>query len=314
MLQDLIFPNSGLMLFRPIGSIIEVVSPWVRAVNSTETLFEPSFTVDESLENSTVKKCAVDEFEYDFNEPNPMNWDLTDVLKQRSKRIESSTTVESSSDAVSYFADPEDDSSDEEDAFGNEYTLDHEHFLHFQRLAQESLAARHAVVPLPTIKQEDPVFSSSQSSLPRSSSNGSESTLDRSPTTSESDQDSYTCDICHVSLKLKSYLTRHMKKHRDMLPYKCPYHSANKDRDFKTSWAEYCGTICHPTGSFSRRDTLKMHLKARHFIYPMGTRFKDRNTAPGRCAGCFTEFSSNSEWIGRHVLNNSCPAFVTKYK
>ncbi|KAG7836881.1 hypothetical protein KL943_000920 [Ogataea angusta] len=314
MLQHLIFPNSGLMLFRPIGSAIEVLSPWIRAVSSTESLFEQSFTVDRSLDNCTVKKCAVDDFEYDFSEPNPMNWDLSEVLKQRTKGIASSSAVESTSDAMYYLADPEDDSSDEEDALGNEYTLDHEHFLHFQRLAQESLAARQAVTPLPTIKQEDPVLSSSQSSLPRSSSDGSESTLVRSPTSSESDQDSYICDICHVSLKLKSYLTRHMKKHRDMLPYKCPYHSANKDADFKTSWAEYCGTICHPTGSFSRRDTLKMHLKARHFIYPMGTRFKNRNTAPGRCAGCFTEFPSNSEWINTHVLNNSCPAFVMKYK
>ncbi|GME85794.1 unnamed protein product [Ambrosiozyma monospora] len=109
----------------------------------------------------------------------------------------------------------------------------------------------------------------------------------------------FTCKICHTSFKVKSYLTRHMKKHETQKPFTCPFYSANgnetsssssspvstssdnSDKDIKTETPKIpIGTNCHPTGGFSRRDTFKTHLKAIHFVYPTGTKSSGRNDSP----------------------------------
>ncbi|KAH3667352.1 hypothetical protein OGAPHI_003001 [Ogataea philodendri] len=311
MLRSLIFPNSGASLFQPIVTALETLKPWARSVSSADSLFVSSFVVDDELKNTSFVPCAVDEFEYDFQDPNPFNWDLQDVLKQHHSGITSTKQKQQPAESYQFLADLDDESSDDEAYYGNEYTLDHEHFLHFQHSTLEPAASTKN--PAQTDELVSSVPSLDHNNTTPSNSSGSASSPARSPPTSDSELESYTCEICHASLKLKSYLTRHMKKHRDMLPYKCPYHTGNRDTHNPAYWCEQYGTVCHPTGGFSRRDTLKMHLRARHFIYPMGTRLQSRGNTPGRCGGCFKEFATNTEWMDDHVCKNLCPAFVMKY-
>lgn len=140
----------------------------------------------------------------------------------------------------------------------------------------------------------------------------------------------FVCSICHASFKVKSYRTRHMKKHRAEKPYKCPFYASEPGADSESDssaettpcatsdHAEHkkrrLGTKCHPTGGFSRRDTFKTHLRALHFIYPTGTKSGNRSHVSGRCAGCFKEFKNNDEWLCKHIETNQCPAMVRKYK
>ncbi|VEU22356.1 DEKNAAC103510 [Brettanomyces naardenensis] len=130
----------------------------------------------------------------------------------------------------------------------------------------------------------------------------------------------FVCPVCNSSFKVKSYLTRHMKKHKAEKPFRCPFFASESDSDEDELEEEdshkkrHLGTKCHPTGGFSRRDTFKTHLKALHFIYPTGTRLSNRSHVPGRCAGCFKEFKNNVEWLEHHIETNECPAMVTEYK
>lgn len=107
----------------------------------------------------------------------------------------------------------------------------------------------------------------------------------------------YTCPQCGASFRIKGYLTRHLKKHATKKAYNCPFY----DEDSKNP--------CHPTGGFSRRDTYKTHLKARHFLYPSGTRSEHRAHTPGVCGGCSKEFGSNEEWIETHIQTRLCKGF-----
>lgn len=105
----------------------------------------------------------------------------------------------------------------------------------------------------------------------------------------------FRCPHCPSSFRLRGYLTRHMKKHATKKAYSCPFYSGS-DR-----------TPCHPSGGFSRRDTYKTHLKARHFLYPSGTRSENRGKVAGVCSGCGMKFNSNEKWVEEHIHNRQCP-------
>jgi hypothetical protein len=111
----------------------------------------------------------------------------------------------------------------------------------------------------------------------------------------------YTCDYCGAEFRIRGYLTRHVKKHALTKAYECPFfdeHSENK---------------CHPTGGFSRRDTYKTHLKARHFKYPQGTRSQDRSTTSGKCGICNKSYDSNEDWVEHHIENGECEGLPEGY-
>lgn len=117
----------------------------------------------------------------------------------------------------------------------------------------------------------------------------------------------YKCDQCESKFKVKSYLTRHRRKHNKANAFVCPFFETDdKPHEAKN------GTRCHHTGGFSRRDTYKTHLKALHFIYPPGTKSSDRNSIGGRCAGCFDFFESNAKWLKFHIEGNQCKGIVGK--
>lgn len=104
----------------------------------------------------------------------------------------------------------------------------------------------------------------------------------------------FRCPHCPSSFRIRGYLTRHMKKHATKKAYSCPFYCA-EDK-----------TPCHPSGGFSRRDTYKTHLKARHFLYPAGTRSGNRGKVGGTCCGCGDKFESNEKWVEEHIHNRQC--------
>lgn len=129
--------------------------------------------------------------------------------------------------------------------------------------------------------------------------------MSESETHSSGDEElKYKCDQCDSKFKVKSYLTRHRRKHNNANAFVCPFFEAEDLQDTKS------GTRCHHTGGFSRRDTYKTHLKALHFIYPPGTRSSDRTTISGRCAGCFDYFENNATWLKSHIEGNQCKGVV----
>lgn len=107
----------------------------------------------------------------------------------------------------------------------------------------------------------------------------------------------FKCPHCDQTFRIKGYLTRHVKKHAMQKPYLCRF---RKDED---------ASPCHPTGGFSRKDTFKVHLKARHFVYPPGMMCRDRPLAHGRCGGCGRRFPNNEKWVENHILAGNCPRF-----
>lgn len=139
-----------------------------------------------------------------------------------------------------------------------------------------------------------------------------ESELSISPATSNSSFDnekeskksnvSYPCEFCGAEFKIRGYLTRHIKKHALNKAYECPFYDEHSDNK------------CHPNGGFSRRDTYKTHLKARHFKYPKGTRSLNRSTTPGHCASCLKPFSNNEEWVEKHIENGECTGLPEDYE
>ena len=111
----------------------------------------------------------------------------------------------------------------------------------------------------------------------------------------------FQCPHCNASFKVKSYLTRHVKKHSSSKAFNCPFYGKFLEGSL--------GSIkCHSTGGFSRRDTYKTHLKALHFIYPPGTKSTERNFTAGRCAGCLGYFEDNNKWLLNHIEKGRCPA------
>lgn len=111
----------------------------------------------------------------------------------------------------------------------------------------------------------------------------------------------FRCPYCKQAFRIKGYLTRHVKKHAKYKPYTCPY------------WSKSDDTPCHSTGGFSRKDTYKMHLKARHFVYPRGVFSRDRPRSHGRCGGCGRGFSNNEVWIEGHIFPGECTGFASDF-
>lgn len=104
----------------------------------------------------------------------------------------------------------------------------------------------------------------------------------------------YICEYCGSEFRIRGYLTRHIKKHAITKAYECPFFDAKSD------------SKCHPNGGFSRRDTYKTHLKARHFKYPPGTKSQDRTNTPGECGLCSKHYENNEEWVEKHIENGEC--------
>lgn len=122
----------------------------------------------------------------------------------------------------------------------------------------------------------------------------------------------YQCPHCQAKFKVKSYLTRHLKKHNSWKAFVCPFYQESIVDNMGNTINQ--GTKCHPTGGFSRRDTYKTHLKALHFIYPPGTKSNERNLIGGRCAGCFQFFENNLKWLENHIENGYCTGTVLHRK
>lgn len=127
-------------------------------------------------------------------------------------------------------------------------------------------------------------------------------------------QNRHVCPECNASFKVKSYLTRHSKKHNNAKAFMCPFYDAAESDASPVAQSGKSYTRCHPTGGFSRRDTYKTHLKALHFIYPPGTKSLARNSTGGRCAGCFEYFDSNAKWMDTHIESGKCPAISSSQK
>lgn len=127
--------------------------------------------------------------------------------------------------------------------------------------------------------------SSSSSSSPKSSSNKI-----------------FTCEYCKAEFRIRGYLTRHIKKHAINKAYECPFFNPNVENK------------CHPNGGFSRRDTYKTHLKARHFKYPQGTRSQDRPNTPGKCGMCGKGYANNEDWVEHHIENGECEMLPEGYE
>lgn len=104
----------------------------------------------------------------------------------------------------------------------------------------------------------------------------------------------FQCPHCSSSFRIRGYLTRHIKKHATQKAYSCPF------------FDPLSKSPCHPSGGFSRRDTYKTHLKARHFLYPAGTRSQNRSKVSGLCGGCGCKFDSNEHWVELHIHNGNC--------
>ncbi|ODV85989.1 hypothetical protein CANARDRAFT_7350 [[Candida] arabinofermentans NRRL YB-2248] len=105
----------------------------------------------------------------------------------------------------------------------------------------------------------------------------------------------HECTQCNSKFRIRGYLTRHMKKHSKEKAYRCPFYDSNSHQK------------CHATGGFSRRDTYKTHLKARHFKYPPGIKSSDRIGMNGWCSICGEKFINNEIWVERHIELGLCP-------
>ncbi|ONH77107.1 Transcription factor STP2 [Pichia kudriavzevii] len=111
----------------------------------------------------------------------------------------------------------------------------------------------------------------------------------------------HQCPECDSKFRIRGYLTRHMKKHSKSKAYRCPFHGL------------YGESKCHQTGEFSRRDTFKTHLKARHFKYPPGIKCKKRTGMMGWCGICGEKFLNNEIWVERHIETGLCPGLPEDY-
>ncbi|KAG5365595.1 Transcription factor STP2 [Yarrowia sp. C11] len=133
-------------------------------------------------------------------------------------------------------------------------------------------------------------------SPPASSRSSSPYSVSNSGSAGEEGDDvpKFVCPHCDSTFRIRGYLTRHLKKHSEKKAHTCPFYDCAAEMP------------CHPSGGFSRRDTYKTHLKARHFIYPPGTKSAQRSTTSGTCSGCGEMFESNETWIEEHIHKGVC--------
>lgn len=122
-------------------------------------------------------------------------------------------------------------------------------------------------------------------------------------TPSELESGPFVCHYCDASFRMRGYLTRHIKKHAIEKAYKCPFFSPDAPPELR----------CHTTGGFSRRDTYKTHLKARHLAFPAGVRPQDRNRSPGHCTQCGERCGSTENWVEQHIETGECSGLPADY-
>lgn len=119
----------------------------------------------------------------------------------------------------------------------------------------------------------------------------------------KNDQGSFICHYCDATFKIRGYLTRHIKKHAIEKAYHCPFYDKNLPPELR----------CHNSGGFSRRDTYKTHLKARHFTFPNGVKANDRNKSDGACSHCGEHFRNSDDWITNHLETGKCSKLPDEY-
>lgn len=119
----------------------------------------------------------------------------------------------------------------------------------------------------------------------------------------EDEEKEFVCHYCDAKFRIRGYLTRHIKKHALEKAYHCPFYEANDNPSKR----------CHNSGGFSRRDTFKTHMKARHLIYPEGVKFADRNQSTAHCARCGTFIPKASRYVEEHLESGQCPALPMGY-
>lgn len=113
----------------------------------------------------------------------------------------------------------------------------------------------------------------------------------------------FVCHYCDAKFRIRGYLTRHIKKHAIQKAYHCPFFNAEVPQDLR----------CHNSGGFSRRDTYKTHLRARHFVYPKGVKPQDRTKSSGHCSQCGQFFENTDQWVEQHIENGECKALPKGY-
>lgn len=159
---------------------------------------------------------------------------------------------------------------------------------------------------LPGSKQEQEVgltsvmSSSSTSSSPLSASG---STPEHSTKVLENGEEEFICHYCDATFRIRGYLTRHIKKHAIRKAYHCPFFNCATPPDLR----------CHNSGGFSRRDTYKTHLKARHVLYSKGVKPQDRNKSSGHCAQCGEYFPVIENFVENHIESGDCKALPQGY-
>lgn len=95
--------------------------------------------------------------------------------------------------------------------------------------------------------------------------------------------------------------------------YKCPYWHQEYDTSRKNFPGALCKNgKCHSSGVFSRGDTFKNHLRALHFVYPEGTKKKNRGNVSGHCKSCGQACENADSWLKYHVLNHQCPGAASE--
>ncbi|CAL9732199.1 transcription factor Stp1p [Monosporozyma unispora] len=124
-----------------------------------------------------------------------------------------------------------------------------------------------------------------------------------SATPNKDEEGSFICHYCDATFKIRGYLTRHIKKHAIEKAYHCPFYDKNLPPELR----------CHNSGGFSRRDTYKTHLKARHFTFPNGVKANDRNKSDGSCSHCGEHFDNADDWINNHLETGNCSKLPEEY-
>ncbi|CAI4057734.1 hypothetical protein SUVZ_02G5690 [Saccharomyces uvarum] len=159
---------------------------------------------------------------------------------------------------------------------------------------------------LPGSKQEqEAVLTSVTSSCSTSSSPLSVSgpTPEHSTKVLENGEEEFICHYCDATFRIRGYLTRHIKKHAIRKAYHCPFFNCATPPDLR----------CHNSGGFSRRDTYKTHLKARHVLYSKGVKPQDRNKSSGHCAQCGEYFPIIENFVENHIESGDCKALPQGY-
>ena len=159
------------------------------------------------------------------------------------------------------------------------------------------------LLPGSKLEQEAGILVTSSSSASSSPLSASGSTPEHSTKVLENGEEEFICHYCDATFRIRGYLTRHIKKHAIQKAYHCPFFNCSTPPDLR----------CHNSGGFSRRDTYKTHLKARHVLYSKGVKPQDRNKSSGHCAQCGEYFSAIENFVENHIESGDCKALPQGY-